>query len=288
MISRKIRKVKRGSDQHWVGNGFPVRSIFAYDEDESISPFLLLDYAGPVAFDPSETPRSVDFHPHRGFETVTIVYHGEVAHRDTAGNSGLIGPGDVQWMTAGSGILHEEKHSAEFVRQGGKLQMLQLWVNLPSKEKMSSPRYQGLLSQDIPVMNLPDHKGLVRVIAGSFAGQAGSAKTFTPIHLFDVRLAAGAEVSIPVEDGFNTFLFVLSGKLQVSGEVVQDCEIAHFEPTGGPVLLRAETETILLFMSGAPINESIVGYGPFVMNTQAEIDQAIQDFRSGLFNSVTS
>lgn len=188
MIKRKIQKITRGTGQHWVGNGFHVNSMVSYSRSQNISPFLLLDYAAPTNFSPSHTQRGVEQHPHRGFETVTIVYAGEVEHRDTVGNTGKIGPGDVQWMTAASGILHEEKHSAAFAQKGGALEMVQLWVNLPAKDKMSAPRYQEILENNIPVIRLNNNVGIVRIIAGKFAGVDGAAVTFTPIHLYDISL----------------------------------------------------------------------------------------------------
>lgn len=282
MHSRKIRKITRGSGLHWVGNGFPVNTLFSYTQEDGISPFLLLDYAGPTEFSPTSTSRGVGFHPHRGFETVTIVYEGEVEHRDTAGNAGKIGPGDVQWMTAAAGLLHEEKHSADFTRHGGKLEIVQLWVNLPAKDKQTAPRYQSLLNSEIPVVTLDKNAGHIRVIAGEFHSQSGAAQTFTPVHLYDIRLNAGAEVRIPTNEGFNTAFLVLSGALTVSQQMVKASELALLDTSGDSVVLQASTETSLLLMSGEPIDEPIAGYGPFVMNTESEIQQAIQDFSVGL------
>ncbi|MEL0029082.1 MAG: pirin family protein, partial [Perlucidibaca sp.] len=197
---KQILGVRGNLQQHWVGDGFPVRSLFSYDSlGRELSPFLLLDYAGPHDFAPAARPRGVGQHPHRGFETVTIVYDGEVAHRDSAGNGGIIGPGDVQWMTAGAGILHEEFHSPAFTASGGPLEMVQLWVNLPAKDKMTTPGYQGITAADIPSVALPDDAGRVRVIAGAYAGHAGPARTFSAMDVWDVRLNAGkrADLSLP-------------------------------------------------------------------------------------------
>lgn len=279
-MNRKIQEIRRDNDKHWVGNGFPVASLFSYKKDgHNISPFLLLDYAGPADFEPSNTPRGVEQHPHRGFETVTIVYEGEVEHRDTAGNMGKIGPGDVQWMTAARGILHEEKHSDDFTRKGGRLEMVQLWVNLPAKDKMSAPRYQEILNSTIPVVQTDG--GLIRVIAGSFHNTKGIAKTFTPVHLYDIRLKAGALLTIPVEDSFNASLLVLSGRIQLDETMINAAELALFEAQGDSIMLKAESDTKILFMAGEPIHEPLVGAGPFVMNTEAEIQQAFSDFRAG-------
>lgn len=281
MSNRKIQEITRGTGTHWVGNGFHVNSMFSYNQDQNISPFLLLDYAGPTKFSPSDIPRGVEQHPHRGFETVTIVYSGEVEHRDTAGNSGKIGPGDVQWMTAARGVLHEEKHSTAFAKKGGLLEMVQLWINLPAKDKMSAPRYQEILEKNIPVVSLKSDTGMVRVIAGKFSGIAGAALTVTPIHLYDIRLKAGASLDIDVEPGFNTMIFVLNGTISIESEQIHTIELAMLTTEGDRVSLKAEKETSLLFLSGEPINEPVVGMGPFVMNTKEEIYQAYSDFSSG-------
>lgn len=287
MTHRTIHKISRKTEKHWVGNGFYVSSMFSYSQDTGISPFLLLDYAGPTDFSPSDDgPRGVEQHPHRGFETVTIVYSGEVEHRDTAGNTGKIGPGDVQWMTAASGVLHEEKHSAAFTKKGGTLEMVQLWVNLPAKDKMSAPRYQEILNQSIPIVKLDDNQSQIRLIAGQFNGKDGAAKTFTPIHLYDICLAANSSLDIPINSGFNALLFVMNGDISIEGKSVQTNELAILENEGSIVSLKAHKETKLLFMSGEAIDEPVVGMGPFVMNTQEEIYQAYNDFRSGKFGQI--
>ena len=268
---------------HWVGDGFPVRTLFSHDcLGARISPFLLLDYAGPAQFRPSEAPRGVDEHPHRGFETVTIVYEGELEHRDSAGNSGSIGPGDVQWMTAASGVVHEEKHSEDFTKRGGTLEMVQLWVNLPAEFKMSPPHYQTLLNADIPAVQTSDGRGTVRIIAGTFQGKKGPARTFTPINVWDVRLQAGAAVDFTVPAGFNTAVVLLRGSVKVndSHEPSQGSEMILFDREGERVRIAADEASILLVLSGQPINEPVAAYGPFVMNTEKEIRQAMDDYRN--------
>ena len=248
--------------------------------DKATSPFLLLDYAGPAHFEPAGRPRGVGQHPHRGFETVTIVYSGEVEHRDSAGNGGVIGPGDVQWMTAASGIVHEEFHSDAFTRQGGELEMVQLWVNLPAKDKMGPAGYQGILAADIPSVDLPDGAGTLRVIAGSYAGHAGPARTHTPMDVWDVRLAAGKSARFPIASGRNSMLVALRGTLLVNGEsVARDAQLALFSRDGEDITVEANNDAVFLVLSGEPIDEPVVGYGPFVMNTQAEIVRAFADFR---------
>lgn len=270
---------------HWVGDGFPVRTLFSYDAmGKDVSPFLLLDYAGPAEFTPTTQRRGVGQHPHRGFETVTIVYKGEVEHRDSTGNGGVIGPGDVQWMTAASGILHEEFHSEAFARSGGTLEMVQLWVNLPAKDKMAEPGYQGIEDQQIPDLALKDDAGRLRLIAGEFDGHRGPARTFTEIDVWDIRLNAGKSTTFDLHAGRNTALVVLHGAVEVNGqEVVREGQLALFEREGTQLRLEANNDTVLLILSGEPIDEPIVGHGPFVMNTDAEIQQAFVDFQSGRF-----
>jgi redox-sensitive bicupin YhaK (pirin superfamily) len=280
---KKLAFIQSQDAGHWVGDGFPVRSIFSYHERAvELSPFLLLDYAGPANFAPTSARRGVGEHPHRGFETVTIVYSGEVEHRDSTGAGGIIGPGDVQWMTAAGGIVHEEFHAPAFARAGGLFEVIQLWVNLPAKHKMSDPGYQPITRADIPRIELADGAGSVRVIAGSFSGATGSARTFTPINLWDVRLNAGARAEFDMPEGHTTGLFVLRGRIKLgSGEAVMDAQIAVLERIGSRVIVEAEADTTLLLLNGEPIDEPVVGYGPFVMNTQQEIRQSIADYQSG-------
>ncbi|MGF6211999.1 pirin family protein [Comamonas sp. 4034] len=285
---KNVLQVQDAPRQHWVGDGFPVRSLFSYQSHgKALSPFLLLDFAGPAEFTPATTPRGVGQHPHRGFETVTIVYDGEVAHRDSTGQGGVIGPGDVQWMTAGAGILHEEFHSPAFTEKGGPLRMLQLWVNLPAKDKSAPAGYQGIGNAQIPAVALPGDAGQVRVIAGSYAGQTGPARTFTPMNVWDVRIRAGQTATLELPDGWSTALAMVEGTALVNGEhVAREAQLVVMEQSGTTVTIEANSDVVLLLMSGEPINEPIVGYGPFVMNTQQEIVQAVNDFNSGKFGSM--
>lgn len=285
MKIKQLAGINRGTGAHWVGDGFPVNTLMSYHtQGADISPFLLLDYAGPAEFGPSDRPRGVGQHPHRGFETVTIVYQGEVEHRDNAGNAGKISPGDVQWMTAAHGILHEEMHGRDFTKKGGTLEMIQLWVNLPAKDKMTAPRYQEITNASIPVVELPNNAGKAKVIAGDFETTAGAARTFTPINLWDIRLNAGSKAKLPLPDGFTTAILVLEGNVKVNGsESLKAKELAIFERTGDHVNLEATEQSVLLVMNGEPIDEPIEGYGPFVMNTQEEIRQAMADFQAGRF-----
>jgi len=275
-----------GNDQgHWVGDGFPVRSLFSYNGlGQAISPFLLLDYAGPHRFEPTTARRGVGQHPHRGFETVTIVYDGEVEHRDSAGHGGIIGPGDVQWMTAAGGIIHEEYHSPGFAKTGGPFRMVQLWVNLPAKDKMAPGAYQGITAAQIPTVELPEGAGRLRIIAGEHDGVAGSARTFTPINVWDIALNAGPDLSLALPEGHNALLVVLAGKLMVNGDQpVGEAQMLHLSGEGDGVTLRADAEAQLLVLTGEPIDEPIAGYGPFVMNSREEIVEAIEDFNNGRF-----
>lgn len=287
---KKIVGVYSAPRPHWVGDGFPVHSLLSYDgQGQALSPFLLLDHAGPHRFEPTTQRRGVGVHPHRGFETVTIVYEGEVAHQDSTGAGGTIGPGDVQWMTAAGGILHEEYHSEAFARRGGPLEMVQLWVNLPAKDKMSAPRYQNLLDASIPSVDLPEGAGRVRVIAGEFQGRHGPAQTFTPIDVRDLRLARDARVHFDTRAGHTLALVVLHGAVRVNGgEPVHEGQLVHLAREGEGVALEALADATVLWLSGEPIDEPIVGYGPFVMNSEAEIRQAINDFNSGRFGRIAA
>jgi len=271
-----------------VGDGFPVRSLFTYDDLASkISPFLLLDYAGPHDFTPTNGRRGVGQHPHRGFETVTIVYQGELEHRDSTGAGGLIGPGDVQWMTAANGIIHEEFHSPAFARSGGTLEMVQLWVNLPARDKRAAAGYRTLLSADIPVQQLPGNVGSLRVIAGAYQGLSGPAKTFTAMDVWDMQLNAGSTLQLPIAAGHNAALVVLRGTVRVNGERdAGPASLVLLEREGEDVAIEALEGASLLLLSGEPIDEPIVGYGPFVMNTQAEIVESFKDFQAGRFGQM--
>jgi redox-sensitive bicupin YhaK (pirin superfamily) len=285
---KNIVSITTNPQGHWVGDGFPVRSLFSYSTHaKELSPFLLLDFAGPAQFPPAVRPRGVGQHPHRGFETVTIVYQGEVSHRDSTGQGGTIGPGDVQWMTAGSGILHEEFHSESFTRSGGTLQMIQLWVNLPAQHKMTPPRYQAILNAEIPTLALPEQAGAVRVIAGQIGQHKGPAHTFTPMNVWDLKLNQGGWTTIAAAEGWNTALIVLSGQIKINETgVAKDGEMAVLSAQGADLSIQALTDASVLLLSGEPIDEPVMGYGPFVMNTRQEIEQAIMDFNSGKFGEM--
>jgi quercetin 2,3-dioxygenase len=282
---RKILGVSGAAHAHWVGDGFPVRSMLS--PESGLSPFLMLDYAGPARFTPAEKPRGVGQHPHRGFETVTIVYQGELEHRDSTGNGGKIGPGDVQWMTAASGILHEELHSKAFTRNGGTLEMVQLWVNLPAKDKKAAPGYQTILNGDIPSVELADGAGRVRVIAGEYEGQKGPANTFTPIDIWDLKLNRDKAVTLTLPEGRTVALAVLGGTVLVNGEeIARTAQLVSFDDTGGEITLEANNDVTVLVLSGEPINEPVVANGPFVMNTIGEIKQAMLDYQQGRFGAM--
>jgi len=285
---KKVLGIYSAPRPHWVGDGFPVRSMFSYQSHgKQLSPFLLLDYAGPADFAPVQHKRGVGQHPHRGFETVTIVYKGEVSHRDSTGQGGTIGPGDVQWMTAGGGILHEEFHSEAFTSQGGALEMVQLWVNLPAKDKMTTPGYQAVLDSDIPVVALPNEAGTVRVIAGEYGQQKGPAHTFTPMHVWDMRIRQGGITEFEVPEGWSTALVVLRGTVLVNGDTVaREAQLVVLDKADRHMAIEANSDAVVLLLSGEPIDEPIVGYGPFVMNSQDQIAQAISDFNSGRFGQM--
>ena len=275
---------------HWVGDGFPVRSLFSYHSHaRELSPFLLLDYAGPADFAAAERPRGVGQHPHRGFETVTIVYQGEVEHRDSTGSGGVIGPGDVQWMTAGSGILHEEFHSHKFTRTGGKMEMVQLWVNLPAKDKMVRPGYQAILAEHIPTVRLPNDAGTLRVIAGNFGDRKGPAHTYPPLSVWDVAMPANGRLDAEVTTGWTAAIVVLRGTLLINdSEIARSSQLVTLDRHGDRITVEANGDAAFLVLAGEPIDEPVVGHGPFVMNTASEISAAIQDFRSGRFGQLGS
>ncbi|HRE43213.1 MAG TPA: pirin family protein [Terricaulis sp.] len=284
-MSKKVLNRLGNNRGHWVGDGFPVRSLFSYHaQGAQVSPFLLLDYAGPYNFEPANAPRGVGQHPHRGFETVTIVYDGEVSHKDSAGNGGTIGPGDVQWMTAGGGIIHEEFHSSAFTKTGGPFRMVQLWVNLPAKDKMTPGGYQGITDAQIPVAEFDG--GKARVIAGQFGDAKGPAKTFTPINVWDLRLKADADLKLDLPEGHTALIVVLTGHVTVEGTQAGEAEVLQLSTEGEGVNLHADGDSMILVLTGEPIDEPIAGYGPFVMNTEAEIRQAITDFNSGRFGQI--
>lgn len=289
---RAVRQIYRANSRHWVGDGFWVQPLFSHmGEDRGTDPFLMLDYAAPYQFAPNEarSPRGVGQHPHKGFETVTIAYQGEVAHRDSSGGGGVIREGDVQWMTAGSGVIHEEFHSEDFSRRGGMFEMVQLWVNLPAKDKNTPPRYQHLAKEAIPVVQLADEAGYVRLIAGQHEGVQGAATTFTEMNVWDVVIDAGKEAVLTVPDNHSLSMVVLRGQAQFNGQEQAGAgQLVGFTAEGGAVKVAAgEEEVKILLLSGVPIAEPVVGYGPFVMNTEDEIRQAIHDFNHGRFGRIS-
>jgi quercetin 2,3-dioxygenase len=280
--TKKFLGIEQAPPRHWVGDGFPVRSMFSYDSAPGLSPFLLLDYAAPAEFAPAQVPRGVGEHPHRGFETVTIAYQGEIEHRDSAGHHGRIGSGDVQWMTAASGIVHEEMHGKAFTEKGGTLEMVQLWVNLPASFKKAAPGYQDIVNTKTPRVELPKGAGSVRVIAGAFENAKGPARTFTPIELWDLRLKGGGTANLSVPAGQSTALLFLRGGGRVNGsKSVDEGALAVLDRDGETISIEAGADSTVLLLSGAPIDEPVVGYGPFVMNTEREIRQAVEDYRHG-------
>ena len=285
-IPKRILDIRSAPGRHWVGDGLPVHNLFGYNGPgvAERSPFLMLDYGAPYDFGPTTQQLGVGQHPHRGFETVTVVYSGELAHRDNAGGGGTIGPGDVQWMTAGGGIIHEEFHSPGFARTGGTLEMAQLWVNLPAAHKMTPAGYQPITAAQIPTVSLPDDAGSVRVIAGAWGEAKGPARTFTPIHMLDVALAAGRTAELPQPEGWTTLVVVASGSASVNGaEPVTGPAVVTLSTAGEGVTVQAESDAKLLLLAGEPFDEPVVGYGPFVMNSQQQIVDAVNDFNSGRF-----
>jgi redox-sensitive bicupin YhaK (pirin superfamily) len=283
---KTVLSTRSAPERHWVGDGFPVHGLFGYSGAgvAERSPFLLLDYAAPTTFTPTTARRGVGSHPHRGFETVTIVYDGEVEHRDSTGAGGIIGAGDVQWMTAGGGIIHEEFHSSAYAASGGPFEMVQLWVNLPASQKMTPARYQAILDAQIPAVALPGGAGRVRVIAGSFDGRQGPAHSFTPMNVLDMRLAAGHRLQLAQPEGWSTLVVVLAGTVQINdGTTLGAAEMASLSTQGTQLTLAAQEDAKLLLLAGEPIAEPVVGYGPFVMNSQQQIAEAINDFNGGRF-----
>jgi redox-sensitive bicupin YhaK (pirin superfamily) len=287
MKTRNVELVLAPPTPHMVGDGFRVHNFIPSGHNfdmKRMSPFIMMDYNSKFYFPPTDQPRGVSVHPHRGFETVTIAYHGKVAHHDSSGNSGIIGEGDVQWMTAASGILHKEYHEAEFSKNGGDFQMVQLWVNLPAKDKMSTPKYQGITNDQISKFELPENGGVIEVIAGQYKDTKGSASTFTPVHLLNAKLNKGAKASFNFPANYNTGLLVIEGSIKINNtENVSADHFALFENNGEEFTIEATENAIVLILSGEPINEPIVSHGPFVMNTQAEIMQAFNDVNTGKF-----
>ncbi len=288
MKTRNIETVMTPPSPHFVGDGFRVHNFIPYKADmQRMSPFIMMDYGSKFYFPPSDTPRGVGVHPHRGFETVTIAYKGKVAHSDSAGNSGVIGEGDVQWMTAASGILHKEFHEENFSKTGGDFQMVQLWVNLPAKDKMSKPKYQGLTHEQINKFQLPNNGGIVEVIAGQYQDVKGSASTFTPVNLLNVKLNKGAITNFSFPANYNTALIVVEGSVKINEtELVPTNNFVVFQNNAEDFTVEASENAVVLVLSGEPINEPIAAQGPFVMNTRAEIIQAIEDYNMGKFGYI--
>jgi redox-sensitive bicupin YhaK (pirin superfamily) len=274
---------------HMVGNGFRVHSFFPGHEidQQRMSPFFLLDYNAKIEFPPSETPRGVGVHPHRGFETVTIAYHGSVAHHDSRGNSGVIAEGDVQWMTAAAGILHKEYHEENFTKKGGMFQMVQLWVNLPAKDKMTTPKYQPLQKEQMGKFLIPQNGGTVNVIAGELNGIKGPASTFSPLHLYDGHLEVGGVLNLDLPADYNTAILVIEGKIRLNekSEAITD-QFALFKNEGTAIRIEALEKSVILVLSGKPLNEPIAQYGPFLMNTREELQVAVDDFAQGKFGKL--
>jgi redox-sensitive bicupin YhaK (pirin superfamily) len=287
---RQVLGIYSAPRQHWVGDGFPVRTLLSHhDQGQHISPFIMLDYAGPAHFAPTTQRRGVGAHPHKGFETVTVVYEGEVEHRDSTGAGGIIGPGDVQWMTAASGILHEEYHSPAFAKRGGNFEMVHLWVNLPARDKSAKPGYQTLLKADIPTVELPGGAGSLRVIAGTYGDARGPARTFTQLNMWDVVLKRGKTVTLDAPEKQTLSVLVLKGAIEIDGrEIAREAQTVIFGREGGGVTIEVNDEAKLLMLTGEPIDEPIAAHGPFVMNTVGEIKQAMLDFQRGKFGTMAS
>lgn len=289
MMKKSIEKiVQRPVRPGMVGDGFRVFNYIPRGgiSQQRISPFLMLDFNAEYDFGPSEELRGVDVHPHKGFETVTIAYKGAVEHYDSSGNTGVIHPGDVQWMTAGKGILHKEFHEREFSKKGGPFEMVQLWVNLPKKDKGVEGHYQAITNEQMGKVDIPNGGGVVNVIAGKFNGILGPTETYSPVNLFDLKMKKGGEITTTVAEADNTALLVINGSIEVNGEEVHEHDFVLFENKGNEITVKASEDSVVLLLSGEPINEPIVSYGPFVMNTEEEIREAIQDFQSGKFGTL--
>lgn len=285
-MKKQIEKiVKKPAKPGMVGDGFRVYNYIpgAGIAQQRISPFLMLDFNAAFDFGKSDHMRGVDVHPHKGFETVTIAYKGSVAHHDSAGNSGVIHPGDVQWMTAGSGILHKEYHEENFARNGGLFEMVQLWVNLPKKDKLTQPHYQSVTKNNISSVQLPGNAGVVNVIAGEFNGTKGAAATYSPLHVFDIKLKRDGEVKADLPAGYNTALLMVNGSAVVNEEEAAEHSFVLFKNEGEHIEIKATEDAVILLLSGEPLNEPIASYGPFVMNTQQEIMESIQEYQAGKF-----
>ncbi len=283
MAIKKVAGILNPPAPHMVGDGFRVHNFFPDGYNINMSPFFLLDYGSKINFSARHNPRGVGMHPHRGFETVTIAYSGAVAHHDSAGNCGIIYPGDVQWMTAASGILHKEYHETQYSLEGGPFQMVQLWINLPAKDKMGKPKYQAIKQTEVAKVSLVDQGGNIEVISGNYQGVTGNADTFTPIQMYNTRINQGGKVKFSFPANFNTGMMMIQGSIVVNGEKVGVNNFIYFENAGTEIEIEALESSILLVLSGEPINEPIVHYGPFLMNTEGEIEQAISDYNQGKF-----
>lgn len=284
MKTKQVAAILNAPAPHMVGDGFRVHNFFPSGYRLNMSPFYMLDYNAKIEFSARNEPRGVGVHPHRGFETVTIAYHGAVAHHDSAGNSGVIYPGDIQWMTAASGILHKEYHEEEFSKKGGVFQMVQLWVNLPAKDKMSMPKYQGIKKSELQQFVLPDNTGVIEIIAGTYEDKKGSASTFSPIEMYNARLNNGAKATFNFPANYNTGMVVIEGTIKVNGnEIANTDQFIHFKNEGEEIAIEALADSVILILSGEPINEPITAYGPFLMNTGEEIQQALADYNEGKF-----
>ncbi|KLT64095.1 pirin family protein [Pedobacter sp. BMA] len=287
METKQVSAVLKSPAPHMVGDGFRVHNFFPGGYTINMSPFFLLDYGSKIQFSARRIPRGVGIHPHRGFETVTIAYHGAVAHHDSSGNSGVIYPGDVQWMTAAAGILHKEYHEENYSLRGGPFQMVQLWVNLPAKDKMGKPGYQAIKQQAMAFVNLPDNGGKIEIIAGNYKGQNGNAQTFTPIHLYNVRLNKQGKANFSFPANYNTGFMVIEGAVKINQKEIAPVDsFVHFKNQGEQIDVEALEDSIILVLSGEPIDEPVVQYGPFLMNTQEEINQALEDYNQGRFGYI--
>ncbi len=288
MKTKNIERIIAPPPTRWVGNGFKVHNFFpGVLQIERMSPFVLLDYNARMKFPPSDVPQGVGVHPHRGIETVTVAYHGKVAHHDSAGHGGVIKEGDLQWMTAGNGILHKEYHEERFNALGGDFQMAQIWVNLPAKDKMTPPKYQPLVHKDIPKHQLPDNAGTVEVVAGNYDGTKGIASSFSPIEMYNIKLKKGGRTTVTLPSDYNTGILVVEGTVKVNGkEIAPTNHFILFHNDGEQISLQAEDDTILLVLSGQPLYEPIAAGGPFVMNTYEELRQAYHDYEAGKFGSL--
>lgn len=283
-IIKEVASILKAPAPHMVGDGFRVHNFFPNGYEIDMSPFFLMDYGSKIEFSARKEPRGVGMHPHRGFETVTIAYHGAVAHHDSSGNSGIVFPGDVQWMTAASGILHKEYHEENYSLKGGPFQMIQLWINLPAKNKMCKPKYQAIKQADMFKYLLPDDGGKIEIIAGNYKGIKGNASTFTSIELYNARLNKGGKVDFNFPANFNTGFMIVEGSVKINGsEIASKDSFVHFKNQGTGISIEALKQSVFLVLSGEPIAEPISHYGPFLMNTEAEIHQAIADYNQGKF-----